>query len=201
METSLAARFRTMLSASYVDEWFMLRNIVRVCKEMLTDRGCATVEQTIHDVHSVVESETGCEPVVVGGPSPHVKIFFVGEDRVSVKTMRTVMDAHEADTFVFLSFEGPTTFAKKEAQMNWSNAVQFFRYRDVCVNITHHHLVAKHSRCDDADRHASEKHNYPKILPSDPVCQYYDFRVGDVIRISRTRGGSNPFDHFRVVAL
>ena len=197
---SFSERLRMMFSATHVDEAYVVHRIVTVCTDMLRDRGCAHVDAT-SDFDAVVAHMERNEPVVVGGPHPSTRVFFHTDDRISVKAMRTTMEDCTFDKTIFVSFEGPTTFASREAVSAWGASVQFFRFRDLSYNVTHHALVPKHARYDVAALGgALDVATFPRLLASDPVAQYYDFAVGDVVRISRTHMDGQTFDYFRLVA-
>lgn len=190
----MSSKLRIALKATHVDDDIIMR-VVRTVVDMLRDRGCDEVvaPQTVEEVEATALAE---ESVIVGGPSPAVRVVFVGDDRVSVKTMRSVMESNAHDRTIFVSFDGPTAFAKREAVQAWGTSVQFFRYRELVYNVTKHALVPKHEK-DEGDH--PDASFYPHILVTDPVCQYHDFQVGDVVRISRFRGSVRPFSYFRTV--
>ena len=39
----------------------------------------------------------------------------------------------------------------------------------------------------------------PRIFDTDKVVEYYNWKIGDVVKIRRVFGGHEPFDYFRVV--
>ena len=196
---TLPTRFTTMLNASHMDFGRGVSMVVRTCTEMLQDRGCVDVDAA-SDVGSIIRCITDVQPVLRGsGAGVSTFIFFVAEERVAVKSIRSIMEDHGGgmDAMLFVSTDGPTTFAKREAHAQWGSRVQFFKYRDLSVNITHHVLVPKHERYLGAREHKDE--NYPRILVTDPVCQYYNFVIGDLVRIERTHGCTQPFPYYRLV--
>lgn len=203
MEEEVLAQLRRAHRASHADPHALLRKVVGVCTEMLTDRGCEVVDAPATDNDDLAERLTTGRAVVVGGPSPSIGIFFLGTDRVAVRDLRAIADETTPyDLCVLLSGDGPTAFTRKEAAALSSVRVQFFRYRDLCVNITRHHLVPKHTRCAPSPRPSLPPSSaLPKLLRSDPVAQYYDFQVGEVIEIHRCLGddddGARPY--YRVV--
>lgn len=196
VDKEVLAQLRRAHRASHADPHALLRKVVTVCTEMLTDRGCAEVD--VRTERPVDRASAA----VVGGPSPSTGVFFLGTDRVAVRDLRAIVDETTTpyDIIVLLSGDGPTAFARKEAAALSTVRVQFFRYRDLCVNITRHHLVPKHTRCAETSS-LPPRSALPKLLRSDPVAQYYDFQVGEVIAIARILGddddGARPY--YRVV--
>ena len=63
--------------------------------------------------------------------------------------------------------------------------VEIFKYKELIYNITKHYLVPKHERVERDGRDIS---NYPIIKRNDPVCRFYNFQTGDLIRIHRKNG-------------
>ena len=139
-------------------------------------------------------------PVLIGGPTPGVRLLFHTEERVSVKSTRALRESNGGyERTIIVSVDGPTTFARREAFEEYGAALQFFRYRDLIVNITHHVLVPQHTRSPLEAHDAADVNKYPHMLTSDPVAQYYDFQPGEVVAIRRTQGSINPFVYHRVV--
>tara|TARA_Y100000748_G_C15338406_1_gene426947 strand:+ start:86 stop:694 length:609 start_codon:yes stop_codon:yes gene_type:complete len=200
MSVDIQEKIRKMFNATYVDHEYVMSNIFRVCREMLTDRGCEFVNVTEDVEGAFIQNDEFTCPMIIGSMEPMIHIFFSTEDRISVKILRSIMESNEADNVIFISFDGATTFAKREAMQSWGNIVQFFKYKELVFNVTHHKLVPKHIKCTDAERcDPKKKEKYPKIPYNDPVCQYYNFEIGDVIQIIRTSGSTHPHSHYRLV--
>jgi DNA-directed RNA polymerase subunit H (RpoH/RPB5) len=70
--------------------------------------------------------------------------------------------------------------------------IEFFSEKSFMYNITKHALVPLHEKlCKTSEEYrliATERHNLPHIFEKDPVCKYYNFKQGDVLRITRNRG-------------
>ena len=200
MSNDMQEKIRKMFNASYIDHDYVINNIFKVCKEMLTDRGCEFIN-IAEDINSAyIQNDEFTCPMIIGSTEPTIHVFFSTEDRISVKILRSIMETNEADYVIFVSFDGATTFAKREALQNWGNRAQFFKYKALVFNVTHHSLVPKHMKCTDPEKcDSAKKEKYPKIPYNDPVCQYYNFEVGDVIQIIRTNGSTHPHNHYRVV--
>lgn len=192
----LRMRVMNMLHATHIDLDRILASVSRTCQEMLRDRGCVSVD-TCDDPEELLRRMEDMERVMHGSGETSIDVFFMLEERVSVKNIRILMEASTANTTIFISTDGPTTFAKKEAHTQWGYGIQFFRFVDLCMNITQHVLVPRHSLHIGKRNHKDE--HYPRMLVSDPVCQYYNFRVGDLIHVERKHGCVQSFDYFRLV--
>lgn len=150
---------------------------------MLSDRGCARVR-----VHVPPVGELG----LLAEGDARVRVYLCTEDRVGVKYARAVLDAG-AEQAVVVSIDGPTPFTRKECER-----IQFFTARDLCVNVTKHHLVPKHERVTGPPAGIDAAH-LPRLLDTDRVVQYYGWKVGSVVRIHRVFGGHEPITYYRVV--
>ena len=129
-------------------------------------------------------------------------VFFHNEERIGVKQLRNWSEDNMGSKLIIVSLEGPTAFTKKEADQNYPN-VQFFTFQNMSVNITKHTLVPKHEKITyDSIKHlyaVNSSEEWPKLYRPDPISQYYNFKDGDLIRISRTLGYPEPVYYYRLV--
>lgn len=173
---------------------------------MLKDRGLDFV-QACQTIDEVTQNMLEGRPVVTASSErsetghSHTCIYFHNEDRVGVKALRQWIEASVADEIIVVSLDGPTAFTRKEAEQTCPQ-VQFFQFRDLCVNITHHILVPKHQRITEKDiplELSSTKHELPMLWTSDKVAQYYAYKPGDIVRITRIVGTQEPVHYYRIV--
>lgn len=84
-----------------------------------------------------------------------------------------------------------------------TDRIQTFYYKHLIVNITRHKYVPSHELIQNSMEIKDVLRSYslenvrglPSILKNDPICRYYNGKVGDVFRIYR----SNKNDGLRVV--
>lgn len=173
---------------------------LKVTIEMLQARGHTNI-QACQTIEEVVENITEGRFIVCGGGEKVIHVFFHNEDRVGVKQLRSWVESSNADNIVVVSYEGPTAFTRKESENNYTQ-VQFFLFRDLCVNITKHVLVPRHEKVSgnqlpfDLSESMDE---IPSLYSNDKVAQFYAFDVGDLIRITRTAGVQEPVYYYRRV--
>ena len=169
--------------------------------EMLKDRGYQNI-QSCQSVEEITQNMLENKVIVQGGGRRSIHVFFHNEDRVGVKQLRTWVETSMADNIVIVSLDGPTAFTKREAEQNYRQ-VQFFTFRDLCVNITKHSLVPKHERVKDLKelpiKISDHKGELPILYTNDKIAQYYAYEVNDIIRIHRTTGSQEPTYFFRIV--
>lgn len=178
----------------------VLMSTLKTIIEMLTDRGYQNI-QACQTVEEVTEHMTESRFIVCGGGRQTVHVYFHNEDRVGVKQLRSWVEASNVDSIIVVSLDGPTSFTRRESEQNY-HQVQFFLFRDLCVNITKHVLVPKHEKVtrDELPFELSESMDeVPTFYTTDKVVQYYAFQVGDIVRITRTAGVQEPVFYFRIV--
>ena len=166
----------------------ILECIVETSKEMLRDRMCTHVKSSEDPLKDLLAGR----PVVT---SDTTDIFLHAEDKVGVKFVRGIMEKSNDKYCVCVSIDGPTTFTKNEFQ---NRRIQFMTCKSLCVNVTHHELVPKHT-LEDAP-FPFEKKSLPLILETDPVIQYFNWPPGSVVRIDRVFAGSEPVPYFRLIS-
>lgn len=179
----------------------VLNNTINTIKEMLLDRGCIISFScnTMQDIQRCMVD--GKKVISAYRSDKTTDVFFHNEERVGVKQIRAWIENMECDSIIVVSLEGPTAFTRKEVENNRSS-VQFFSYRDLCVNITRHCLVPQHTKVNlsDIPIHIKDPNvELPILFSNDKIVQYYDFRIGDIIRITRTFGVQEPVYFWRIV--
>lgn len=164
--------------------------ILGTVKEMLTDRGCRSVELAESPLDSIAEGT----PVAWGDDGPGSKgvdVYICVDDKVGVKYARSIAEGARRCNILCISKDGPTPFTKKEC-----GGIQFMLCRQLFVNPMRHRLVPKHSR---VPHEGFEREKLPRIVDSDPTVQYYNWSIGDVIEITRVIGASETVPYYRVV--
>lgn len=167
---------------------------------MLTDRGYTNI-QACQSIDEVVENMTEMRCIICGSGRRTIQVFFHNEDRVGVKQLRNWVETTTADGVIIVSLEGATAFTRREAEQNYPQ-VQFFLFRELCVNITKHVLVPVHKKVAPTDLPfdlSKNRDEVPSLYSSDRVAQYYAFQTGDIIRITRTAGVQEPVYYYRIL--
>ena len=195
---SVVNQIRTMHNATHVDVNRLIWKIVDVAEEMLIDRGCVSVTkpQTEEELDRHIRDFT---PVLVGSGATSIRVMFHSEERVAVKVVRQLVENDGFDRTIILSVEGPTSFSKKEAAQCLPT-LQFFKYKDLSVNITKHSCVPKHSKVSDPKALSTiDVQLCPKMLQSDVISAWYDFVPGDVVSVRRRFGTTDVAPYYRLV--
>lgn len=206
METFLI-RLGQLNNSATSDPNVILERILKTSIEMLKDRGYTVNNdcRTLGDVKYKIQEG---DPIFFGDKigedsDESVVVFYHNEDRVGVKHLRHWNEKYAQNKIIIVSLEGPTAFTKKEADHNHPNT-QFFLFKSLCVNITRHELVPKHEKLgadqkNQMTRKVSSMEEWPKLYTNDVIAQYYDYKPGDLIRITRTIGYPEPIYYYRLV--
>lgn len=85
--------------------------------------------------------------------------------------------------------------------------VEFFWYKSLTFNVTHHYLVPKHEIIDQSKIADIKKiynlnslENLPTILTKDPVARYYNMIHGDICKITRNIANVGESISYRFVS-
>ena len=164
--------------------------VLQTCAEMVTDRGYCVMSMGVEyepPLVAVRQAEDDEETL---------HVIFHPEDKVGVKAMRAIlsdMDGSDVDKVILVSTDGPTPFTRRE--LGDDRRIEFWTMARLVFNITKFNIVPKHSLVareeEDALRrkyHVKTNTEWPKLPNSDPVCRYYDFPVGRIVRIDRAFG-------------
>lgn len=83
--------------------------------------------------------------------------------------------------------------------------IETFKYADLMIDITEHELVPKHIKMTTEEKKKFleetkyEEKQFPRILVSDPVSRFYNFKKGDLIKIERVSETAGEYNSYRLV--
>lgn len=150
-------------------------NIIKNIKEMCIDRG--------YEILCEKENEIITNKCY---------IIFTLDIKININYIKDIthmMDEQQID-HVILIYNGSITINTQNInEIKSIYNIEFFTEKSFMYNITKHELVPKHEKLiKNSDEYKSlirEKVNLPHIFESDPICKYYNFKNGDIIRITR----------------
>ena len=194
----MAAVFKTQLaqscSAGYLTGDACLARCYEVLGEMLRYRGYENVSFTCAnslELDGCMETD-GVVAVATEGSREDKAVVFLAESRVGVKSLRAVAESNAGTqtAVMVVSIEGPTSFAKRDLS---AAGVEFITFKQIFNDIAKHRLVPPHRRISCPDEQKAVAHRFcigapsqwPKLLLSDPMSVFGDFREGDIIEIRR----------------
>ena len=137
-------------------------------------------------------------------------IYACKEDKSGIKSYKQALkliNENKCNALIFIYRTCITIFAKNEFEklVNDNIKIELFSESELSFNITKHVLVPSHELLKQ-----EEKINVlrdlridPKSLPvltiTDPVARYYNYKRGDVIRITRKSPTNGVYSFYRLV--
>jgi DNA-directed RNA polymerase I, II, and III subunit RPABC1 len=174
-------------------------------REMVTQRGY-TIEEPIKqkDDDSDEENET---TYLIGSKENGAKkverlVIFTNPvakfnvDRVK-EFVSVLNDIHISHCIVVYT-DSVTSMAQKIIENTVEFQIELFTIQELQYNLTKHILVPKHICLGDEEAKEFRKKyglRFPVILKTDPVCKFYNFKRGDVIKIVRNSDGNEYITH------
>ena len=163
-----------------------MENIRTVCLEMLNQRG-----------YKIIESKHN---IIAKRKDDHIVIFMVVAHKLNIerfqeyiKSMNKMKIRH-----AIIIYRKNVTPKVKKIVKNSDIKIELFTADKLQYNITKHRLVPKHIRLEKKDSEQFKKiygTKIPVLLKQDPVRRFYDYEIGDIIKI--IRGGN--FVSYRIV--
>ena len=194
MTAVFKAQLSQSCSAGYLTGDACLARCYEVLGEMLRYRGYENVSFTCADntaLDGCMEMD-GVVAVASAGLREDKSVVFLSESRVGVKSLRTVAESNAGNhvAMMVVSIDGPTSFAKRDIS---ACNVEFITFKQIFNNLPSHRLVPPHRRitCPDEQKKVATRFcvgapsQWPKLLLSDPMSVFGDFREGDLIEIRR----------------
>lgn len=160
------------------------QNVLQTLTEMFQQRGYQKIKFE-DELTAINEGET-----VTANP----RIF----SKLNTEVIKGVVLNFEVKMYshAILVYEGvPTANVKKQIDelSKIGKTIEIFSADDLQLNITKHILVPKHELLKISK--FKDKINLPIILRSDPICRFYNFPKGEVIKVTRRDG----FIAYRIV--
>jgi DNA-directed RNA polymerase subunit H (RpoH/RPB5) len=171
----------------------------RIVSEMLTDRGLdvewSEVDSEAATDRTFLESMTGSAEKPDGTT---FKVMWTASlSAETVKAAAADFSTEGSTTSHILMVVGAETNAAKEKvgvynRVNPTHRLEVWRW-DLCqFNLVRHVLVPRHSLATQEEFetisriHHLAAENFPGLLTTDPVCRWYDFPVGGMVKIERS---------------
>lgn len=199
-----------------MDEYTYIKNAWITCQEMIEDRGFeldktykalsdADFKYLTHEKKLDLYASRKENEKLHG-----IYIKFITTLRIKPTLIKNYVDEIREqfkddilDIVIVLKIEPNNTIYKLEKE----KMVQIMNCKELQINKTKHHLVPKHQLLDDNG--ASEllkryslvsKTQLPLLLHNDPICRYYNYRSGDIIKITNNSVSQNrSYEFYRCV--
>jgi DNA-directed RNA polymerase I, II, and III subunit RPABC1 len=131
-------------------------------------------------------------------------IKFVLNPKIKPSTIKTIIEEIKeqcpypnVELIIVLKVKPNNTILKIEKE-KYGQHVQIMWCKQLQFNITKHTLVPKHTKClqPEIDELIKKymlvnKYQLPILLRDDPIARYYNYKSGDIIKITSTNLGMN----------
>ncbi len=163
-----------------------------VILEMLSQRGYTNIEENRERQEILASSSNGT-----------VCVFLTVITKLNVAEIQNrISDLQDRDIHhgIIIYSGTPTPTVKNVVSRSSAIGItiELFHSDDLQFNITKHRLVPKHvllSKEEATEFKATYGTSIPFLLRSDPVCRFYDFSKGDIVKIIR----KDNFVTYRIV--
>ena len=160
-----------------------------VITEMMAARGYQIVET--EEDKMLAENEKG----------HRILVLFVEDSNLNINTVKaldSILSENGLNHAILVYNKNITSSAKKIIETVSHFTIETFQKSELQFNITTHRLVPKHERCCDEESAEIKKKwgaKLPGILTIDPVSRFYNYKRGEIIKITRKDG----FVAYRIV--
>jgi len=129
-------------------------------------------------------------------------------NKKDLQNLRTFIDENyptKKMTVLIIVQDKPTPQIAKELLNDEYNLYEIFLTKMLMFNITHHHIVPKHTILNEEDSKKildsfdATKNQLPKLLSTDPVAKYYGMKSGDICKIIRNSPMTGESIYYRIV--
>lgn len=161
---------------------------IKVLKEMIQQRGFIIASD---DENKFTASKNNEETVVV---------FTNIVSKINIEKVKDFINIlHKLNTSncIIIYNENITSMALKLIENSSDVNIELFTLDELQLNITKHILVPFHERVPENEAVEFKKTygvKFPILLKSDPICRFYNFKRGDIIKIHR-----DDFVAYRIV--
>ena len=168
----------------------------RVCKtlkEMLNDRG-----HTVENFESLNELNI----------FPDALVIYIDSEKLGVQHVKTIeghMKDYPKNTSILVYKNSITSFAKNALDA-LENKIEIFCFKQLTYNVTQHKLVPKHILLSKDEKQSVitqfrvSESKIPLISEDDPICRYFNAKVGSMFKILRPSNITGTSVYYRIVS-
>ncbi len=191
-----------------MDELQFFRNAWNTCIELIKDRNFI-IDDTYNQISDAdfryLLSEKNIDIYAENAEKNRsIYIKFLLTTKIKPTLIKNIVDEIKEqsqypnfDLIIVLKSKPNNTITKIEKEKTGVN-LQIMWCKQLQINITKHFLVPNHTKCSDEEvsdilkkYSLINKLQLPIVLRDDPVIRYYNFKSGDVIRITGTKLSMN----------
>lgn len=129
------------------------------------------------------------------------KPYFI----IREKELYKELQQEKVNHFIFIVEENRQTQKLINAFKAVKIKIEFFLFKEMMINITHHNLVPKHEPLSMKEKeellkcYHIKENQLPLISEHDPICRYFGVEPGVVMRITRRSNTAGKYVIYRLV--
>jgi DNA-directed RNA polymerase subunit H (RpoH/RPB5) len=158
-----------------------------ICLEMLDQRVCSVEEEDRENLRIIATKPDGDQLCVLFNSTPKF-------DTKSMKEVITFMNEANMKHAIIVYTEGVTPATKSTLAQTDEMYLELFDRQDLQYNITKHRLQPVFTRLYDKEAESFKQTygtKFGTLRHEKPIARFYDYRKGDVIRVTREDGYVN----------
>jgi DNA-directed RNA polymerase I, II, and III subunit RPABC1 len=162
-----------------------MEKVYQVCIEMFEQRGYNIIDKD--DEQLLALKKDGKQVCAFISNTPKFNVEKIQE-------YITIMKQLDVFHSIIVYKYNATPVAKKIKEDSTEILIELFQEDELRFNITKHYLVPKHElEYEKGSKGAKEfkqkySNKFPVLLQNDPVCRFYGFKNGDIIKVTRKGG-------------
>jgi len=174
---------------------------IETLKEMIIQRGYTIEDQEDQDEDDL-QTITGTR--LQNKKNDKIIIFLTPIAKFNVDRVKefvSILNTVHINHCICVYTDTVTSMAQKLIENTTDFQIELFTLRELQYNITKHVLVPIHICLTDEESVEFRKKfgtRFPVILKADPICKFYNFKRGDVIKIIR-KSNDNEYITHRIV--
>lgn len=172
------------------------------------DKALETINDIIKQRGYSIKSDTDEKIIGINEKNKEIVIFKNPIDKFNVEHIKqkvSILNTLGIKHCIVIYTNSVTAIAKKLVESSIDVEFELFTQDELQYNITEHRLVPKHIKLSEEEARIFKKTfgiKFPTILKTDPICKFYNFQRGDVIKIIRidnSKENNIPYITHRIV--
>lgn len=168
-----------------------IEKALKTIKDILDKRFYKIIED--NDDH--IKGKRGEDSIII------FKNYITKINIEKIKEYITHLNNIKLNTCILIYSGAITPMALKLVKLSSNINIQLFTIQELQYNITKHRLVPGYEKLKlDESKEFKEKYGikFPVMLTKDPICRFYDFKRGDIVKIT-DKYSDNEIIRYRII--
>lgn len=199
-----------------MDEYTFVKNSWKTIVELVTDRGYDIPEEYYQleeaDFRHLYNEKN--IDIVSHKENRSIYVKFILTTRCKPSTIKDIIDEiknivdknNKLEVILVLKTKPNNSILKLEKDKDY-NFIQIMWCKQLQINPTKHEYVPKHTKLSIKDGDdllkkysLSSRYQLPLLLKDDVIARYYNYKSGDIIKITNTLSSANTgYEYFRCI--